>query len=580
EITAIGSPNGPGSLPGTSTSNVQADIDSTCTSLDYGLFSTRPLAPLSCPSVASSLDTQQPSGSNWYSSSQTLSGVAQSGYGIATHAAYTQGLAPSHISIQLPSNSMRDLDSTVHTHAAALSSVALRTQSVDVLSSNCNWPPWDCSASRRDLALDSGCYSQSSVLGEGEAGGDDQEELKHILYVSPVMDSSVKDNFIPFALQNCAQWCLLVMFEPLKVSQSMKDHVMDQITSSDSSRAWMMLITKALRPLLKDPTPDQSCKFTVSILRAGVDQKTARYTSEHIYLEPDLAKQQALYLLNDYLDIISIQAPTYPLRFSYQLLQNAVPVFRRACPDHSGRPIYLPSLLRNPPFSRLYFVALDVATSVTSGRPMLCNYDPGFSIEICNQLFQSQHNYGFQWLFGAPDHYILLLAWINTLYERQGVNVEPCVLGQVEEALSEIRIPPVGSTDPALRVGGVAVQEGWRQAVYIYLYMTLYGANAEDQRVERVRVTFMRLLNGTNPGRNPDGFLVIPMMIAGVVLLKKRDRNVLRERILGLRECRNPESAWNDNVRILEDVWFRTTAEGRPAIWSGLRIAFHKVIGI
>ncbi|KAH7338238.1 hypothetical protein B0J17DRAFT_416882 [Rhizoctonia solani] len=211
---------------------------------------------------------------------------------------------------------------------------------------------------------------------------------------------------------------------------------------------------------------------------------------------------------------------------------------------------------------------------------MLCDYDPGFSLELCGQLLQSEHNYGFQWLFGAPDQYILLLARSNTLYERQGANVEPRVLDQIAEGLSKLRFPLVESTDPALRDTRVVVQGDWRQAVYIYLYMVLYGTNAKDQHVEQARKTFMRLLKGTNSGRNPDGFLVIPMIIVGVVWFKQRDRNTIRRRMLGLRECRNPESAWNDNVRMLEDIWTRTTTEDRPATWLDLRIAWHKVSGM
>ncbi|CAE6507216.1 unnamed protein product, partial [Rhizoctonia solani] len=337
--------------------------------------------------------------------------------------------------------------------------------------------------------------------------------LKSKLRGRDKLDSSIPDNFIPFALQNCAQWTLLVMFEPLKVSQSLKRRITHHIYNSDVTRARTMFVSRAIGALLKNPKPDQSFKLTLSILLADIDQRATRYTSERTSLEPSLARQRALNMLVDYLDIITIQAPTYPFRSWYQLLSNIAPVFRDACPDPLGQPVYLPGILSNPPFSLLFFVSLDVATSVTSGRPMLCKYDAGFSLELCDQLFESQQNYGFQWLHGVPDQFILLLAWINTLYERHGVNAEPRVLAQIEGDISKIRIPPAGSTDPALQIGRTIVQEGWCQAVYIYFYMTLCGTSARDQRVEQARKIFMRLVNGTNPGRNPDGFLVIPMMI-------------------------------------------------------------------
>ncbi|KDN38995.1 hypothetical protein RSAG8_09152, partial [Rhizoctonia solani AG-8 WAC10335] len=504
----ISNPSGLGSLLDTSTGDSRAGMKTTCTSLDPGSFPTHPLLPASGPSSETPLDIWQPSGGNWCFSSQSCSGLVQSGCDNVT-----QDLGETHFFSHQSLGSQGGLDSTIDTHTATLHSRTIWKRRNEI-SSNCAWLPSSHSTPQLESTLDSSCYLEGFLPGEGgeEGDGNDTEVLEQMLYISPVMDSSVEDNFIPFVLQNYAQWCLLVMFEPLEISLLMKQHVTREITSSESSRAWMMLIAKALRPLLKNPRPNQDCEFAVSTMRAEIDQKAICYTLEHFYLEPTIGRQQALKLLGGYLEIIFIQAPTFPLRFLYQLLQDAAFMFRCACPDPAGLPVYLPSRLINPPFSLQYFIALDVATSVTYGRPMLCDYDPGL-LELCDQLFQSPHNYSYQWLFGAPGQYILLLARINTLYAHQGVDVAPHFLAQIEQSLSEIRIPLVGSTDPALRVGRMIVQEGWRQAVYIYLYMTLYGANAKDQRVEQARRTFMRLVNETKPGRNPDAFLVIPLMI-------------------------------------------------------------------
>ncbi|CAE6482330.1 unnamed protein product, partial [Rhizoctonia solani] len=603
-----------GSLMDTSSSLVSPEMKPSGSSLDCGPSPANSLPSASGSLPALSLDIWQYSNNNWGSSPQPFPMVVMPRPGSisGTH-------APGTPQLYFGQNSLNPLGNPISIPSASGSLPAL---SLDIWQhSNNNWDPSPqpfpmavlprpgsisgthapgtpqlyfgqnslnplgnpISMVHRDTTAGSSknfggiADIQDSSWEEQESDDDDPEGLKQTLYISPAMDSSVKDNTIPVALQTCAQWCLLVMFEPLKVSQSMKRHVTDQIISSDSSRAWMMFITKALRQLISNPIPDQGCRFAVSILRAGVNQKSACYTSKRVSLEPNIDRQLATNLLNDYLDIISIQAPTHPLRSSYRLLQDAAPIFRFACPDPLGLPVYLPRIMRNPPFSLLYFVALDVTMSVTSGRPMLCNYDPGFSLELSDQLLQSDNNYGFQWLFGAPDQYILLLARINTLYERQGVSLEPYVLDQIAEDLSKLRFPLAKSPDPALMVTRTAVQEGWRQAMYVYLYMTLYKANSEDQRVEHARKTFMRLVNGITLGHSSDGFLVIPMMIVGVALLKQRDRDSIRKRILGLRECRNPESAWNNNVRMLEDIWGRTAAENRPATWIDLRIAWHKV---
>ncbi|GAB1521241.1 hypothetical protein RhiTH_004332 [Rhizoctonia solani] len=156
---------------------------------------------------------------------------------------------------------------------------------------------------------------------------------------------------------------------------------------------------------------------------------------------------------------------------------------------------------------------MDISTSVIYGLPMLCKYDAGFSLKLCDEIYQRQQNYGFQWLHGIPDQFILLLTWVNNLYEYRGTAIEPSLLRRIEDDLSKIRIPPVESVDPALRIERKAVQEGWRQAAYIYLYMKLHGVNAQDSRVKQASRIFMRLANETKPGHSLDAFLVVPMMI-------------------------------------------------------------------
>ncbi|KAJ1305291.1 hypothetical protein OPQ81_000315 [Rhizoctonia solani] len=133
--------------------------------------------------------------------------------------------------------------------------------------------------------------------------------------------------------------------------------------------------------------------------------------------------------------------------------------------------------------------------------------------------------------------------------------------------------------DPALRIGRMVVQECWRHAVFIYLYMVLCGADASDSRVVRAQKIFMRLVKGIKPGRNPDAFLVGPMIIAGVATGKERDREVLRQRVLNVREYATPRTCAYESWMLVEDLWARTRAEGRAAIWSDLRISCFRVSG-
>ncbi|KDN38996.1 hypothetical protein RSAG8_09153, partial [Rhizoctonia solani AG-8 WAC10335] len=97
----------------------------------------------------------------------------------------------------------------------------------------------------------------------------------------------------------------------------------------------------------------------------------------------------------------------------------------------------------------------------------------------------------------SPWPFFLLLAWINTLYEHQGISVDPRVVAQFESDLSHVETLPVESTDPALKIGRIVVQGCWRHTTYVWLYMTPYGAHSKNPRVEVLKA-LMRLANGVS----------------------------------------------------------------------------------
>ncbi|KAJ1304075.1 hypothetical protein OPQ81_008480 [Rhizoctonia solani] len=109
--------------------------------------------------------------------------------------------------------------------------------------------------------------------------------------------------------------------------------------------------------------------------------------------------------------------------------------------------------------------------------------------------------------------------------------------------------------------------------------IVLCKADAQDPRVIKAHRGFMRLVRGVKPRRNPDAHLSPPMVIAGVVTTKERDRETLRQRILGVQEFREQGTVGNDYMLQLEDVWARTRDEGRPAVWYDLRIACFRITG-
>ncbi|KAH7345475.1 fungal-specific transcription factor domain-containing protein, partial [Rhizoctonia solani] len=247
----------------------------------------------------------------------------------------------------------------------------------------------------------------------------------------------------------------------------------------------------------------------------------------------------------------------------------------------SGKTLNLANILVEPNSNLQHFATIDIMRSVTTGLPTYFRYEVPFTLELCDQMYysQKQGNHSAQWLYGLSEQFILLFAWINSLCETPGASENAELITWIESQISQIKIAIDESGDPMLRIGRMVVQECWRFAVMIYLYMVLCKANAYDPRVIRTQKGFMRLVRGVKPGRNPDAHLFVTMVVAGVAAHEERDRDTLRQRIHGVRECAERGTTSNDVMRGLEDVWGRTRNEGRPAVWSDLRIASLSITG-
>jgi hypothetical protein len=152
------------------------------------------------------------------------------------------------------------------------------------------------------------------------------------------------------------------------------------------------------------------------------------------------------------------------------LMQDAAPVFRRACPEPPDQPVNLPNALLNPDLTVRYFSAGDVMASVVTARPQLFKYDVSHTPETAERLMNAE--FGLQWLHGFPNQFVILLALISGLHEDIGTHVDPHIVSDIEEQIRSVTFPPaLVSSDPFLGISRLVVLECWRQAVYIYLYM-------------------------------------------------------------------------------------------------------------
>jgi hypothetical protein len=97
-----------------------------------------------------------------------------------------------------------------------------------------------------------------------------------------------------------------------------------------------------------------------------------------------------------------------------------------------------------------------------------------WSLDLCKRFTKTGEDQGLQWKFGIPDQFILLFGYMDGLKENATATatpVDPRVIEQIEEDISRIIIPPCKGRDASLAIGRMVVQECWRKAVFIYMYM-------------------------------------------------------------------------------------------------------------
>ncbi|CAE6524843.1 unnamed protein product [Rhizoctonia solani] len=150
----------------------------------------------------------------------------------------------------------------------------------------------------------------------------------------------------------------------------------------------------------------------------------------------------------------------------------------------------------------------------------------------------------------------------------------------LEQDIREI-LPYIGSSaDRFLAIMRSVVQECWRQAAFVYLYMAVCGDPCDTPRVKKAFKRFMNLLNGTKPGRLPDDFLSLPLALVSPVAQRQRDREAIRLRVLEFHRRGQAIRANNHITRLVEDYWARADTERRPITWSDVAVSQRRVLGV
>ncbi|KAF8761920.1 hypothetical protein RHS01_01296 [Rhizoctonia solani] len=370
-----------------------------------------------------------------------------------------------------------------------------------------------------------------------------------------------------------ASWMTRFLFEPARIIQITQGYILRGYSFGNESRQTMIFISNAALAISKS-TAYELTGFSIVYQRLVDAVSAARQNAKEVTA---IEAMQVMEYSHEFISTLCIVGSLVSV---LHVMDLYAPIFRRACPEPDDRLVNLPRTLTTITIHLQYFVTLDVLLSIITRRPMFFRYDLTFLSPEDEELLNMSDGPGLRWLYGVPDRLMVTLAKMNTFLEDFGSLLERDRVKELEEeirAFNSIVLPNKGM-DPSLGLARTVVQESWRLAAYVYLYMGLCGADSNDGRVVRVQRKFMRLLETIMPRRNPDAFLVLPMFILGIATSSSADQSFLLARLWGVAECSRPETMANDMVRILKYVWSLTG--NRPIMWSDLRIACLGVIGM
>ncbi|KDN38486.1 hypothetical protein RSAG8_09471, partial [Rhizoctonia solani AG-8 WAC10335] len=173
-----------------------------------------------------------------------------------------------------------------------------------------------------------------------------------------------------------------------------------------------------------------------------------------------------------------------------------------------------------------------------------------------------------EWVYGCPLPFVVLLAKINAT-RSTSTSPNPCDRQQAEVHLKQWSSKSTYvDNDSRIAVERFAIQESWRQSMYIYLYMGMCVADSADSRVEASVRQVVRL-SSTIEDTSPLGLhLFIPCLIAGAAARAERHRAALRTRIHASREAKSWILRGADFVPVLDHLWHGVASQGRPVKWE------------
>ncbi|CAE7212359.1 unnamed protein product [Rhizoctonia solani] len=261
---------------------------------------------------------------------------------------------------------------------------------------------------------------------------------------------------------------------------------------------------------------------------------------------------------------------------TYQMLRNMSSLFLQVAfsePDlwtngYSSTYVPLSNVLSSEAHALAYFALIDCTYAMASGLPQQIEYDTTiYPQPRCSPRTKASSSH--QWVHSSPTEFQLVLADINACRDKSPVARDR---RDIEQWLVtwQSRHAEYEFTESWMTVAWYAVQESWRLALLVYLYLAVYDVPSDDPRIQSCVKQVLQVVGTIKKRDNSDAnvSLFVQYLTIGICARSETHRKLVRDKLSTHNEIRLWILRASDFVPVLDHLWHGAAAGGRPIKWS------------
>ncbi|CUA73538.1 Transmembrane protein 184 homolog DDB_G0276041 [Dictyostelium discoideum] [Rhizoctonia solani] len=300
-------------------------------------------------------------------------------------------------------------------------------------------------------------------------------------------------------------------------------------------------------------------KVAIKSCSHWVTRYASRIMSSDESLNPYPSTQEIGDKLTGLIELSISQSIVFGTAAGYNSFRLALPTFLRLISDdptllvEQGRNgllcISLPAVLISHHGELGRFVFQDIMCSLVLGLPTLAEYDStGFPIVPGSDLAPD----GIHGVHGVPMEMIVNISEVhNWRAQRKVADWTELEMRTWTWTWSQRDIQ---SEESAVMVHRVAIQEAWRHATLIYIYMGMCGVTSDDRRVQASVNQIVKLM-GVVGNTLMDVHFSALTIVAGIAAQNELQRALILQKLRSFTGVRSWKFRGRDFAHILEHLW-------------------------